>query len=653
MTRFFFFFFFFAHARQTERYKAPFQRFFSGLVMRAYCDVVVDLSAALADSGCPRDLSVVCNVHGVRDEFLAIGRGKSESAAILLSKGDDEQCSSSSSSSSFSSSRPQRIYFLGKKLWTKGYRELLSLVDSEVFRAAAAANAEEEEGEEARRLLIMGSIDLYGSGPDEPAIHEEVQRINRCAMEEEEEEEGSSAETVAGRRRRGPLLRCFPATDHGGGALDDYGVFVNAATSDVLCTATAEALAMGKNVVIARHRSNEFFYRFENCFPFDSVSETPSSSRKGAAFSSSSADAAADADADAAASSFTAQLAAAAAAPPKPLSLEEQRLLSWAAATERLIDVVKAPGESATGAGATTGMAPRPSLSTSASMAYVLHTALGLGRVGDVLRASTGLERTHGELEWLPELTHRSNTSPLESIAEAFGRWGKPRSEVKNAAANNNNNNNNNKSNGAKNGKERRGGDTTWASELTAKGTVRVPSLRQQQRQLQWGFAAAPATTAAASLLLCVLGAASSSVAPQAGEEALQNTFASSSSSSSSPSSSPRVLLTRLKDTRDSTASLRDSFFAKYDAPRRFSRSAFPFSSSHDQRAAPDAADFAIGSDRSDSGGGGVIEEEEALWRSPFSRPQPFDFLRHPVSSSFSPLPMQLRASDDSREFPS
>ncbi|KAH9314660.1 hypothetical protein KI387_023287, partial [Taxus chinensis] len=77
--------------------------------------------------------------------------------------------------------------------------------------------------------------------------------------------------------------------------------------SDVLCTATAEALAMGKIVICADHPSNEFFGSFPNCLMYKTSEE------------------------------FVNKVKEALVAEPAPLSAEQQYRLSSEDATDRFI----------------------------------------------------------------------------------------------------------------------------------------------------------------------------------------------------------------------------------------------------------------------------------------------------------------------------
>ena len=88
---------------------------------------------------------------------------------------------------------------------------------------------------------------------------------------------------------------------------DEYTIFLNPSVSEVLCTTTAEALAMGKFVILPHHSSNEFFFQFPNCYSYSSTEECLK------------------------------HLDHCQNNDPVPLSKEYQHLLSWEAATERLL----------------------------------------------------------------------------------------------------------------------------------------------------------------------------------------------------------------------------------------------------------------------------------------------------------------------------
>ncbi len=121
-------------------------------------------------------------------------------------------------------SNMEGAYFIGKMLWPKGMDRLIPMM----------VYARERDGR-------TFTLDAYGSGPDEGEI------------------------------RRKSLARNLSVNFHGAvdhATLSQYKVFINPSVSEVLCTTVAEALAMGKFVIIADHPSNEFFMRFTNCLTF-------------------------------------------------------------------------------------------------------------------------------------------------------------------------------------------------------------------------------------------------------------------------------------------------------------------------------------------------------------------------------------------------
>ncbi|CEM37817.1 unnamed protein product [Vitrella brassicaformis CCMP3155] len=201
-------------------------------------------------------------------------------------------------------------YFIGKALWAKGHDMLFDLLKYTRRRANGAGHV---------------SVDVYGSGPDEHSIKQTAHRMK-------------------------VPVHFFPGVDHA--HCKDYKVFVNPSISEVLCTTSAEALAMGKFIIIPRHPSNTFFEQFRNCLTYRDKEE------------------------------FAANLVWALKNNPVPLSQSERFALSWEAATTRFIEAATVPKAMAQDF---RGMLDR--------RLAELHSWLGRGRHGDLVRYLAGASR--------------------------------------------------------------------------------------------------------------------------------------------------------------------------------------------------------------------------------------------------------------------
>ncbi|KAL1331848.1 digalactosyldiacylglycerol synthase 1, chloroplastic-like [Arachis hypogaea] len=203
------------------------------------------LRLSAATQDLPR--SVICNVHGVNPKFLKIGEkiaADKELGQKAFTKG---------------------AYFLGKMVWAKGYKELIDLL---------AKHKSDLDG---------FKLDVFGNGEDANEVQSMAKRFDLN-------------------------INFQKGRDHADDSLHGYKVFINPSISDVLCTATAEALAMGKFVVCADHPSNEFFRTFPNCLTYKTSED------------------------------FVAKVKEALENEPQLLSPEQRYQLSWDAATQRFLE---------------------------------------------------------------------------------------------------------------------------------------------------------------------------------------------------------------------------------------------------------------------------------------------------------------------------
>ncbi|CAM9096403.1 unnamed protein product, partial [Heterosigma akashiwo] len=291
-------------------------------MVRAYCHRVIKLSAVLQKYAPEKE--VVDNVHGVRDTFLEVGRARAVDRDF-----------------------PKGAYFIGKKIWGKGYDLTADLLDH--ARDPGALNRQRNGP-----AVADVRIDLYGGGPDE----EEIKALYEA---------------------RGLPARFLPAIDHG--RLGQYKIFINPSITEVLCTTTAEALAMGKFALIPDHPSNEFFKQFPNCLVYGNKEE------------------------------FRAHLAFALEAAPAPMTEAALRPFTWEAATERLVAASRI----------TVGERRRFNEELDRFCEWS-HRNAGSGHGGDIVRWLTGGVNVAEQAEWTRQVGRATQEAATPEARRAYVR---------------------------------------------------------------------------------------------------------------------------------------------------------------------------------------------------------------------------------------
>ncbi|EIE20880.1 hypothetical protein COCSUDRAFT_2635, partial [Coccomyxa subellipsoidea C-169] len=229
---------------------------FNSLLCAIHCHkatrpVFLDQVVKLSDTVQQFPRSVTMCVHGAAPSFVQAGAAKAAptEGGKRFSKG---------------------AYFLGKIVYGKGWEELLALLD---FHQRHTKD----------KQTSHPTIDAYGSGEAFESVRRKAEKLNLSI-------------NFLGRK------------DHLDPAIQDYQVFINASTSDVVATTSMEALAMGKWLICAKHPCNAFVSTFSNCLVYSSPAQ------------------------------FSDHIEHALKQEPPPLSADELRNLGWEAATERMLD---------------------------------------------------------------------------------------------------------------------------------------------------------------------------------------------------------------------------------------------------------------------------------------------------------------------------